>query len=70
MQVLADAQSELERTSATGATARVLALAVLRGTLLHLLATDDEVTTTAAIAHHVAQLRIAHDTVTEPPAHR
>lgn len=68
MKVLADAQPETERTSTDGAAARVLALAVLRGTLLHLLATDDEATTTSAIAHHVAQLRTTA-TATDPTVH-
>lgn len=62
MEVLADAQPEDERTSDSGTTARVLALAVLRGTLLHLLATDDEAATTAAITRHVAILRSQTDT--------
>lgn len=57
MQVLADAQPASERNSEEGGTARVLALSVLRGALLHLLATDDEPTTTAAIDQHVTHLR-------------
>ncbi|WP_328929663.1 TetR/AcrR family transcriptional regulator [Streptomyces sp. NBC_00190] len=55
--VLATCQPEPERGSQDGATRRTLALAVLRGALLDLLATDDESRTTAAVHHQLALLR-------------
>ncbi|MFJ3040319.1 TetR family transcriptional regulator [Streptomyces tendae] len=55
--VLAGFQAPSERDSEDGAVRRTLALAVLRGALLDLLATDDEERLTAAVAHQLALLR-------------
>ncbi|WP_446222378.1 TetR/AcrR family transcriptional regulator [Nocardia sp. IBHARD005] len=55
--VLAGCQPQAERDSEDGAARRTLALAVLRGALLDLLATDDEKRITAAVAHQLALLR-------------
>jgi AcrR family transcriptional regulator len=54
--VLAGFQPPAERDSEDGATRRTLALAVLRGALLDLLATDDEERLTAAVEHQLALL--------------
>ncbi|MFH8221954.1 TetR/AcrR family transcriptional regulator [Streptomyces sp. NPDC018057] len=54
--VLAACQPPAERDTGPGATRRTLALAVLRGALLDLLATDDEPRATAAVRHHLALL--------------
>ncbi|MEV8632445.1 TetR family transcriptional regulator [Streptosporangium sp. NPDC051023] len=56
--VLAGFQPPTERDSEDGAARRTLALAVLRGALLDLLATDDEKRVTAAVEH---QLALLHD---------
>lgn len=55
--VLADQQPAPERNSAKGLARRTLALAVLRGGLLDLLASDDEPRVTAAVEHHLMLLR-------------
>ncbi|MFE9393038.1 TetR/AcrR family transcriptional regulator [Streptomyces sp. NPDC006784] len=55
--VLAGFQPPSERDSEDGATRRTLALAVLRGALLDLLATDDEKRITVAVQHQIALLR-------------
>ncbi|MFJ7988494.1 TetR/AcrR family transcriptional regulator [Streptomyces sp. NPDC096351] len=55
--VLACFQPPSERDSEAGAVRRTLALAVLRGALLDLLATDDERRLDAALAHQLALLR-------------
>ncbi|MFK4540657.1 AcrR family transcriptional regulator [Streptomyces tendae] len=55
--VLAGFQTPSERDSQAGAVRRTLALAVLRGALLDLLATDDEERLTAAVAHQLDLLR-------------
>lgn len=55
--VLADCQPPTERDGKDGATRRTLALAVLRGALLDLLATDDEERVTEAVEHQLALLR-------------
>ncbi|GHA81806.1 TetR family transcriptional regulator [Streptomyces tendae] len=55
--VLAGFQAPSERDSEGGAVRCTLALAVLRGALLDLLATDDEERLTAAVAHQLALLR-------------
>jgi AcrR family transcriptional regulator len=55
--VLAAHQPAHERTSAEGEARRTLALAVLRGALLDLLATEDESRVTAAVGHHMALVR-------------
>lgn len=55
--VLAAAQPPEHRHSSTGAAERTLALAVLRGALLDLLATGDVDRTTAAVDQHVASIR-------------
>jgi AcrR family transcriptional regulator len=56
LEVLADCQPAPERASDEGAVRRTLALAVLRGALLDLLATDDEQRVTAGVRHHLAAL--------------
>ncbi|MEU9201231.1 TetR family transcriptional regulator [Streptomyces sp. NPDC048332] len=63
LKVLAGFQPPSERDSQHGATHRTLALAVLRGALLDLLATDDEKRLTEAVTHQLALLRddSAHD---------
>ncbi|MEU1180074.1 TetR family transcriptional regulator [Streptomyces sp. NPDC005820] len=55
--VLADCQPPSERDGADGAARRTLALAVLRGALLDLLATDDEKRLTEAVEHQLALLQ-------------
>jgi AcrR family transcriptional regulator len=55
--VLADCQPPSERDSEDGAARRTLALAVLRGALLDLLATDEETRLTEAVEHQLALLR-------------
>ncbi|HEX2174559.1 MAG TPA: TetR/AcrR family transcriptional regulator [Nocardioidaceae bacterium] len=57
LEVLADCQSPAERESQEGDARRTLALAVLRGALLDLLATGDEQRVTAAVRHQLALLR-------------
>ncbi|MFJ3583024.1 TetR/AcrR family transcriptional regulator [Streptomyces sp. NPDC090127] len=64
--VLAACQPEPERDSEAGVVSRTLTLAVLRGALLDLLATDDAPRTTAAVHHQLANLSIA--TAQRPPA--
>ncbi len=54
--VLAAHQPAPERDSAEGLARRTLALAVLRGALLDLLATHDEARVTAAVEHHLILL--------------
>lgn len=54
--VLTTAQPPEERESATGAERRTLALALLRGALLDLLATGDIERTTAAIRHQLTAI--------------
>ncbi|MFV2103383.1 TetR/AcrR family transcriptional regulator [Micromonospora sp. LOL_024] len=51
--VLAACQPPPERDSGEGIARRTLALAVLRGALLDLLATEDEDRVTAAVRHHL-----------------
>lgn len=53
--VLARGQPPSRRRSAAGAAERSLALAVLRGSLLDLLATDDLDRTTAAVHRHLSE---------------
>jgi AcrR family transcriptional regulator len=55
--VLSAYQSPGERDSAEGAAHRTLALAVLRGALLDLLATADHERVTAAVHHHLVLLQ-------------
>lgn len=55
--VLAACQPQPEKDSEEGAARRTLALAVLRGALLDLLATGDEDRVTAAVQHQLALLR-------------
>jgi AcrR family transcriptional regulator len=55
--VLAASQPRNRRRTIAGAAERTLALSVLRGALLDLLATGDTTRTTAAVDLHVAQLR-------------
>ncbi|MET7365473.1 TetR family transcriptional regulator [Streptomyces sp. NPDC005566] len=56
LDVLAGCRPASERHSEDGVTRRTVALAVLRGALLDLLATDDEARTTAAVHHRLANL--------------
>ncbi|MEU5090514.1 TetR/AcrR family transcriptional regulator [Streptomyces sp. NPDC021356] len=56
LDVLAACQPRAERDGEDGATRRTLALAVLRGALLDLLATDDEQRVTAAVRHQLVLL--------------
>ena len=62
LEVLASCQPAQERDSADGVTRRTLALAVLRGCLLDLLATGDVTRVDAALHHCLALLN------THPPA--
>ena len=57
--VLAASQSPSRRRSAAGAAERTLALSVLRGALLDLLATGDSERATAAVDQYIAFLRYA-----------
>ncbi|MFD4247949.1 TetR/AcrR family transcriptional regulator [Streptomyces sp. NPDC058525] len=57
LDVLAACQTPADRDGEQGATRRTLALAVLRGALLDLLATDDTHRTTTAVHHQLALLR-------------
>lgn len=57
--VLAAAQPATERSTPGGEHRRTLALAVLRGALLDLLATGDTDRTTAAVRHELALLDVA-----------
>lgn len=57
LDVLASCQPAHERGSAAGAARRTLALAVLRGALLDLLATGDEERVTAAVRHELTLLQ-------------
>ncbi|WUB66936.1 TetR family transcriptional regulator [Streptomyces sp. NBC_00582] len=57
LDVLADCQPPAERDGQDGGARRTLALAVLRGALLDLLATDDEERLTEAVEHQLALLR-------------
>jgi AcrR family transcriptional regulator len=66
--LLADCQPARERHSADGSARRTLALAVLRGALLDLLATGDHKRVSAAIAHQLALLRPASRTGPLPSA--
>jgi AcrR family transcriptional regulator len=54
--LLAEAQPPAERDTGTGRTRRTLALALLRGALLDLLASGDVERTTRAVQHGLAQL--------------
>ncbi|MFD4371284.1 TetR/AcrR family transcriptional regulator [Streptomyces sp. NPDC058486] len=54
---LADCQPPAERDSESGTVLRTLALAVLRGALLDLLATDDERRVSDAVRHQLTLLR-------------
>ncbi|MEV6667099.1 TetR family transcriptional regulator [Streptomyces nigra] len=55
--VLAGFQPPPERDSEDGVIRRTLALAVVRGALLDLLATDDDARLTVAVEHHLALLQ-------------
>ena len=59
LSVLADAQTPVRRRTRAGLAERTLALAVLRGALLDLLATGDVDRTTAAVERHLATTRQA-----------
>ncbi|MFI5961153.1 TetR family transcriptional regulator [Streptomyces asoensis] len=61
LDVLAACQPRPERDGPDGAVRRTLALAVLRGALLDLLATDDEQRVTAAVHRHLEMLRCDGD---------
>jgi AcrR family transcriptional regulator len=56
LELLAARQPAAQRRSRAGATERALALAVLRGALLDLLATGDEERTTAIVEAHLSRL--------------
>ncbi len=56
LRLLAQAQPDTERRTTQGQTRRTLALAVLRGALLDLLATDDLERTTSAVTQALDQL--------------
>lgn len=60
LELLAAAQPPTHRDSASAIAERTLTLAVLRGALLDLLATDDRERTTAAVERHLAQLPGRH----------
>jgi AcrR family transcriptional regulator len=62
LEVLASCQLPQEKDSVDGVTRRTLALAVLRGCLLDLLATGDDARVDAGLHHHLALLN------THPPA--
>ncbi len=64
--VLATCQPPAERDSAEGAVRRTLALAVLRGALLDLLATADQDRVTAAVRHQLALLHHSDPSATRP----
>ncbi|PZS36872.1 MAG: hypothetical protein DLM58_00685, partial [Pseudonocardiales bacterium] len=57
--VLAAAQSAARRNTKIGVAERTLALSVLRGALLDLLATDDVERTTAAVDQHLTNMSSA-----------
>lgn len=59
--VLAAAQPPKRRSSNIGVAERSLALSVLRGALLDLLATGDADRTTAAVGQHLASIRRPHN---------
>lgn len=61
--ILSAYQAARERDSAEGAARRTLALAVLRGALLDLLATADDDRVTAAVNYHLVLLRRTVTTV-------
>jgi len=61
LELLAAAQPPRLRDTASGIAQRTLTLAVLRGALLDLLATDDRERTNAAVDRHIAGLRSAAD---------
>jgi len=58
--VLADCQPAHDRDGPDGVAGRTLALAVLRGALLDLLATADDVRVTAAVRHQLALIEPGH----------
>jgi AcrR family transcriptional regulator len=58
--LLASAQPPAVRDTEAGVAERTLALAVLRGALLDLLATDDLARTTAAVSRHLTAVRLSH----------
>lgn len=68
LDVLAQAQPANVRASAIGAAQRTLVLAVLRGALLDLLATDDLERTTDAVTEHLTLLRSSHPAAACPGA--
>ena len=59
--LLATHQTSQHRRSRTGANERALALAVLRGALMDLLASGDEVRTTALVEAHLSATAGARD---------
>lgn len=66
LNVLADCQPLEERTSEAGTARRTVALAVLRGALLDLLATEDRARVDSAVAHQLALLRHRRDDRASP----
>ncbi|MGB9183510.1 MAG: TetR/AcrR family transcriptional regulator [Solirubrobacteraceae bacterium] len=67
LELLAEAQPAGERHTPAGIAERTLTLAVLRGALLDLLATDDTTRTTAAVHRYLASL---HDPARTPAPSR
>lgn len=65
LQILAGCQSGPERDTDRGISGRTLALAVLRGALLDLIATGEEHRITAAVHHQVDLLRHVGPTIAE-----
>jgi AcrR family transcriptional regulator len=61
LDLLATHQTPQHRRTRAGATERALALAVLRGALLDLLASGDEVRTTALIEAHLSGITVGRD---------
>ncbi|MFG3555309.1 TetR/AcrR family transcriptional regulator [Micromonospora sp. NPDC047557] len=64
--VLAACQPPRERDSEEGSARRTLALAILRGALLDLLATEDHDRVTAAVHHQLALFQNRHAAVPRP----
>lgn len=66
LELLAVVQPEAERLRSDGAHRRTLALAVLRGALLDLLATGDVDRTTSAVRHQLTLLDTAVEDIRDP----
>lgn len=68
LDVLSGAQPPEERNTPASQAQRTLALAVLRGALLDLLATGDSMRTTAAVHHHLQAMRADTNGRSQGPA--